>query len=167
MREYSGLQGGCPKGKGNRGHTGGANAGITSLFQSLSCIRKFTLESFRQKKSVNEEDYFQQLKSAWPKKCEVPLSLIALADEAVARFPESPRLWCMRGNLMELGPAEVPHELGEALASYRRATEIDPSFAAAWEEIGHYYDAILDDEKSAAEYFAKARALKTDEPASG
>lgn len=68
----------------------------------------------------------------------------------------------MRGNLIELGPAEIPHELGEALASYRRATEIDPSFAEAWKEIGHYYDAILGDEKSAAGYFAKARALKTD-----
>ena len=131
-------------------------------FQSQSTARRGSSVIVRRKKAVNEEDYFQRIKSAWPKKCEASLSLIALADEAVARFPESPRLWCMRGNLIELGPAEAPHELGEALASYRRATEIAPCFTEAWEEIGHYYDSILDDEKSAAEYFAKARALKTD-----
>lgn len=112
--------------------------------------------------AVTEEDYFQQIKSSWPKKCDASLSLIALADAAIARFPDSPRLWCMRGNLIELGPADVPYDLGEALASYQRATEIDPSFAEAWEEIGHYYEAILDDDKSAAAYFARAHALNTD-----
>jgi hypothetical protein len=110
--------------------------------------------------AMNEEDYFQRIRGAWPKEGEASLSLIALADEATARFPSSARLWCLRGNLIELGPEETPHELSDALASYQCASEIDPMFAEAWEEIGHYYDAVLDDEAGAQQYFQRAETLR-------
>ena len=66
----------------------------------------------------------------------------------------------MRGNLIELGPKETPHELKEALASYRRAAEIDPTFAEAWDEIGHYYDVILAEPLAAQEYFQRAKTIR-------
>jgi hypothetical protein len=109
---------------------------------------------------VTEEEYYQRIRSDWPKKKEASLALIALADEAVASFPRSPRLWCMRGNLITLGPEENPHSLADALASYQRATEVDPSFAEAWEEIGHHYDVILTDEEGARPFFERAASLK-------
>lgn len=109
---------------------------------------------------MTEEEYYQRIRSQWPKKEEASLALIAVADEAVAQFPLSPRLWCMRGNLITLGPEENPHSLADALASYQRAAEVDPTFAEAWEEIGHHYDAILDDEEAAQPFFERAAALK-------
>lgn len=109
---------------------------------------------------MTEEEYYQRIRSQWPKKEEASLALIALADEAVAHFSRSPRLWCMRGNLISLGTEDCPHSLADALASYRRAVEVDPGFAEAWEEIGHHYDAILDDEDGARPFFERAAALK-------
>ena len=109
---------------------------------------------------MTEEDYHRQIRNQWPEKGEASLEVIALCDEAVARFPQSPRLWCMRGNLITLGPENTPHSLVDALASYQRASEIDPSFAEAWDEIGHYHDAILGDEEGARQFFERAATLK-------
>ena len=91
---------------------------------------------------------------------EVPLETIELADEAVRACPRSPKLWCVRGNLIELGPESSPHGLDEALRSYQRALEIDPHFSEGWEEIGHYYDAILGDQAGAQPYFRRAEKLR-------
>jgi hypothetical protein len=109
---------------------------------------------------VSEEDYIAAIQDAWPKEGEAPLTMIALADEATARFPDSPRLWCMRGNLIELGPEDSPHDLSDALASYERAVRIEPAFAEGWEEIAHFHDAVLDDETSAKRFFERAAALR-------
>ncbi len=68
----------------------------------------------------------------------------------------------MRGSLIQLGPKSCPHPLSESLASYQRAVELDPKFIEAWDEIGHYYDAVLGDEKTAVEYFRKAKRLRYD-----
>ena len=109
---------------------------------------------------VSEEDYIVAIRDAWPKDGEAPLTLIALADEATVRFPDSPRLWCMRGNLIELGPEDSPHELSDALASYERAVRIEPAFAEGWEEIAHFHDVVLDDEASAKRFFEQAAAIR-------
>jgi tetratricopeptide (TPR) repeat protein len=109
---------------------------------------------------VNEKDYITELKNRWPRKCDATLETIALADEAVRAFPRSPQLWCMRGNLIELGPESCPHALDDALASYKRAIEINPQFAEAWEEVGYFHDNVLDDETSAQPYFHEAKRLR-------
>jgi hypothetical protein len=77
---------------------------------------------------VTENDYIEELKNRWPRTTETKAALetVALADEATRAFPGSPKLWCMRGNLIELGPENSPHGLDEALASYERAIEVDP-----------------------------------------
>jgi tetratricopeptide (TPR) repeat protein len=54
----------------------------------------------------------------------------------------------------------APHSLDEALACYQKAVEIDPQFARAWEEIGWFHDAVLDDKTTAEKYFRKAKTLK-------
>jgi len=66
----------------------------------------------------------------------------------------------MRGNLIELGPENTPHTLQDALESYQTAVKLDPKFAEAWEEIGHYYDAVLADEKSAQKFLQEAERLR-------
>lgn len=111
---------------------------------------------------MTEIDYISDLEARWPQDdtSDVPLETIAIADEAVRAFPLSARLWEMRGCLIQLGPECCPHPLEESLRSFRRAVELDPQFADAWDEMGHYYDAVLDDEKTANEYFDKAKRLR-------
>jgi tetratricopeptide (TPR) repeat protein len=109
---------------------------------------------------VTENDYITELKTRWPRDREASLELIALADEAVRIFSQSPQLWCMRGCLIQLGPEGNPHSLDDALASFKHAIELDPQFAEAWEEIGYFYDYVLDDEASAQPYFREAVRLK-------
>lgn len=111
---------------------------------------------------MKENDYITQLKARWPRthSDEVPLETIVLADEAVRAFPQSPRLWCIRGDLIQLGPEDNPHSLDDARACYQRATEIDPQFVEAWESLGHFHNAVLDDEATAQRFFSEAERLK-------
>jgi hypothetical protein len=116
--------------------------------------------------AMTEHEYISRLRSGWPQGSDASLEVIALADEAVRAFAHSARLLVMRGDLIQLGPEACPHTLEEALHCYQRAVEFEPRFADAWEEIGHYHDAILDDESAAKPYFERARSLRG-EPAAG
>jgi tetratricopeptide (TPR) repeat protein len=109
---------------------------------------------------MTESEYINKLKVSWPKNCDASIGTITLADEAICAFPKSAQLWCMRGSLIQLGPENCPHSLNDVLACYQKAIEIDPQFAEAWEEIGYFYDAVLDDEAGAEKYFTEAKKLK-------
>ena len=103
---------------------------------------------------------WRELKKRWPRNGDATLNTIALADEATRAFPRSAQLWCMRGSLIQLGGEDCPHSLDDALASYKQATAIDPQFAEAWQEIGYFYDNVLDDEATAQQYFREAERLR-------
>lgn len=109
---------------------------------------------------MTENDYIAELKARWPRDCDASLDTISIADEAVRASPQSPRLWCIRGDLIQLGPESCPHSLDDALACYQRAIEIDPQFAKAWESVGHFHNAILDDEATAQKFFREAKRLR-------
>lgn len=109
---------------------------------------------------MTEDEYIAELQKRWPRQGDAALETINLADEAVRRFPGSPKLLCMRGNLIELGPENCPHSLDDALACYKRAIEIDPQFAEAWEEVGYFYHNVLDEEDVAKPYLREAERLK-------
>jgi tetratricopeptide (TPR) repeat protein len=78
----------------------------------------------------------------------------------VRAFPDSPKLWCMRGDLIQLASESCPHSLDDARACYQRATEIDPQFIEAWESLGHFHNAVLDDETTAQRFFSEAERLR-------
>lgn len=112
---------------------------------------------------MTEDDYISQLRAGWPhgpEVCEASLEVLALVDAAVRAFPQSARLWVMRGNLIQLGSKACPYSLAESLASYQQAVEIDPQFPEAWEEMGYYHDVILSDESAAEKYFREAERLR-------
>jgi tetratricopeptide (TPR) repeat protein len=88
-----------------------------------------------------------------------PLETLDLADEAVRRFPESPRLWQQRGDLIQLGDGESAHSLEEVLHCYETAVKLNPDFAEAYESIGYYFDAIDEDFPRAEAAFLKATQL--------
>ena len=111
---------------------------------------------------MTEDDYISALRAGWPRDGDASLEVIALADEAIRSFPQSARLWLMRGEIIQLGPESCPHPLAESLSSFQRAVELEPEFAEAWDEIGHYHDAVLADEKAAQRFFRKAERLRGD-----
>jgi tetratricopeptide (TPR) repeat protein len=113
-------------------------------------------------KVMTEEDYIAELRERTPRnaRMKAPPETIALADEAVRTFPHSPRLWFVRGNLIWLCPENCLHSLNEALASYKRAIEIDPSYADAWEQAGCFHQDVLHDEPAAQQYFREAEKLR-------
>jgi len=109
---------------------------------------------------MSEEEYIRELRERTTVGNGASLEIVALADEAVRDFPRSAKLWCLRGDLIQLGPENTPHSLDDALACFQRAIEIDPGFAEAWEELGHFYHVVLDDETGAQPYFREAERLK-------
>jgi tetratricopeptide (TPR) repeat protein len=66
----------------------------------------------------------------------------------------------MRGNLIELGSADIPYTFEDALACYERAVSIDPNFAEGYEEIGHFYDAVMPNPSRARRAFRKAVEIR-------
>ncbi|MBB5035182.1 tetratricopeptide repeat protein [Prosthecobacter vanneervenii] len=115
---------------------------------------------------MSENEYISELRARWPRgwssdqpNFEATPETIALADEAVREFPDSPKLWCMRGDLIQLASESCPHSLDDVLACYQRATEIDPQFVEAWESMGHFHSAVLDDEHTAQRFFNEAERL--------
>jgi tetratricopeptide (TPR) repeat protein len=112
---------------------------------------------------MDETEYIDKLKSLAPAEGEEASSqVIGLADEAVRAWPDSSKLWCMRGSLIQLGAEDNPYELGEALVSYERAIAADPKCVEAYEEIGHFYDAVMDDVERAKPFFHQAAMLKNE-----
>ena len=113
---------------------------------------------------MDEIDYIEKLKSSYPAEGEdAPNETLALADEAVSAFPRSAKLWCIRGDLILLGSGEPSHELVDALTSYEQAIAVDPKCVEAYEEIGHFYDLVMDDEERAKPFFEQAALLKGEE----
>lgn len=109
-----------------------------------------------------EEDYIEALRERRPKGMPgTSMETLDLADEAVLRFPESPRLWQQRGDLIELGDGKSAHSLEDALQCYETAVKLDPDFAEAYESIGYYFDVIDVDLPRAEAAFFKATQLGT------
>ena len=109
----------------------------------------------------SEQDYVNLLRRRWPRGEDASLEVLGIADEAVAAFPHSTSLWCMRAALIQLGSGDAPYTLDEALASYQRALAADPSSVEALEDIAHFYDAVRGDSEKAATYFAQAKQARS------
>ena len=110
---------------------------------------------------MEESAYIERLKSSYPAEGgDVLNEVLACADEAVRAFPQSAELWCIRGDLIQLGSEDSPYELADALASYARALAADPKCVEAYEGIGYFYDLVMDDEERAKPNFERAAELK-------
>ena len=78
-------------------------------------------------------------------------------EDALAAEPNSPELWVLRGDALQLAEGGTT-SLEDARRSYLRAAQIDPSYADAYDSLGHFYFAVIDDAKTAIEYFEAAIA---------
>lgn len=109
--------------------------------------------------SLTETDYISKISSLIPDEGDVPVAVMSVVEESIAEHPLSPKLWCLRGDLIQLAEKDAGYELNDALISYRRALEIDPSNAEAYESIGYYEDAITNNLAYAESSFRKAIEL--------
>ena len=109
---------------------------------------------------MKESDYVEKLFALWPTEGETSDEALALADGAVRAYPESAKLWCMRGDLIQLGPADITYSLDDALACYERAVSINPNFAEGYEEIGHVHDAVMPNPGRARRAYREAARIR-------
>jgi tetratricopeptide (TPR) repeat protein len=105
---------------------------------------------------MTENEYLEKISQLWPDSDEVSPEVLALSDEAVQAYPDAPELWCMRGHLIELAPEDYPVPLSEAANCYRKAADLDPEYADAWESLGYYLDNYDEDLDEAEEAFRRA-----------
>ena len=83
---------------------------------------------------------------------------LRLVEEAIIAFPRSPKLLCMKGDLIQLSDGSG-YSLSDAAACYERAAFIDPSCAEAFESLGYFHDVVSDDPERAESAFRTAIAL--------
>ena len=83
--------------------------------------------------------------------------IVSQIEEELERAPTA-ELWILRGDAIQLCEDDEI-EIEDAEASYRQALELDPRSADAFESLGHYTYAILDDARGALEYFHRAIEL--------
>jgi tetratricopeptide (TPR) repeat protein len=107
---------------------------------------------------MTESEYIKAIKQTLNERYEATTQSYQCMVEALAAYPSSAALWCLRGDIIQLGDGTGP-ELPEALASYERAVALDPNCAEAYEEIGNYFDVIEDNPAKAESYFRKAIEL--------
>lgn len=118
-------------------------------------------KSFRQRVvSMTEDEYFGLIRGQWPESEgeEASGELVQLVSQALAKYPHSPRLLVMRGDLIQLSPDSPGIHIEEALECYRKAIEIDPRYIDGWTSIGYFLDVIADDFRAAEDAFRRAIA---------
>jgi tetratricopeptide (TPR) repeat protein len=76
---------------------------------------------------------------------------------ALRDFPDSPALWCLRGDTIQLldTPGDDP-SLAAAEQCYIKAISLAPTDPVAHESLGCFYDAVLDDPARAEPFFRRA-----------
>ena len=92
---------------------------------------------------TNEAEYIQQLEKMSQG---VPCSpaALTLADNAVAAFPQSARLWCLRGTVICKCLNDCSYTLEDAVRCHEKAVELDPHCAQAHEELARHCKGFLE-----------------------
>lgn len=92
---------------------------------------------------VSESEYIAALKTQWPKEPTASRGVLSLACLAVQEHPQSAILWFLRGQLMFMSPADYIFSKLDAITSFEKAVELDPSLADAYRQLRH--DGVQDD----------------------
>ena len=112
---------------------------------------------------MTEIEFFEQLKRRWPHDRASPeptCATIELADAAVRAWPLSAQLWTARGDLLQLADTDCGYPLREVERCYRHAIKADPLYAEAYEELGRFLAASMDNRRKAKRFLDKARRLR-------
>lgn len=116
---------------------------------------------------MTEEEYFELIKCRSPSRNELEPTpeTIALCDQSVIDFPNSARLWVMRGYFIQLINYDGEmHPLSEVERSYKMAIAADPIDTEAYTELGFFLDAVMSKPRKAKQYFHKAWLINRNQP---
>jgi len=78
-------------------------------------------------------------------------------DVALEESP-SAELWILRGDAIQLSDG-LTHTVADAEQSYLRAAELEPLSSFAYESLGYFHLAVMDDAATAKTFFERALAL--------
>jgi tetratricopeptide (TPR) repeat protein len=82
---------------------------------------------------------------------------IPLVEQALAEAPTM-ELWLLRGRLIQLSDQQG-YSLQDAAHSFQEAAACAPEDPEPLEELGHFYDAVMDDLPAAEQHFRQALQL--------
>ena len=108
---------------------------------------------------MTESDYIRRIKTEWPRSDQVSAAKpLRLVEEGLSAFPGSAKLFCMKGDLIQLSDGQQ-YELAEAMRCYQQAADLAPKSPEAFESLGFFFDAIESDLARAESAFRKAVQL--------
>ena len=108
---------------------------------------------------MTESDYIQKIKRAWPRSLQASaMKALRLVEEGFSAFPSCAKLFCMKGDLIQLSDG-TRYELAEALRCYQQAADLAPESPEAFESLGFLLDAIESDWNRAEVAFRRAAEL--------
>jgi tetratricopeptide (TPR) repeat protein len=114
---------------------------------------------------MTEQEYISRIIERWPSGGQLPShEILELALEAVARYPLSPKLLCLRGDLYQLEHRAWSNSFDPniPLLLYQHALSLDAGNADALTEIGFIYDIYFQDFSKAEAAFRSAISIGAD-----
>lgn len=111
------------------------------------------------------DEYLNLIESGWPEKDHPPADeLLRLAEKAISAHPTSPKIICVRADLLQLraifsAGSEAASLLDQAGDAYKASIAIDSSYAAAHEALGFMMFTFGNNPGEAENYFRSAIAL--------
>jgi Tfp pilus assembly protein PilF len=111
--------------------------------------------------TVTEQDLIDSICDSLPESGGSSSKHVDAVDEALRRYPESTRLWLLRGDLIQTSnDVDDGRELEDACRSYERALEIDRGCSEVHRSLGHYFDAMMPDPALSRFHFRRAADLR-------
>ena len=105
---------------------------------------------------MTEAEYISQIRQRIREEGRIFNDSFDLLRAALAEYPDSPSLWCLRGDMIQLSDEDAGCSLDDVLPSYEKALDLDPNCGEAYESIGYFYDKVLDAPAIAEAYFRTA-----------
>jgi len=111
---------------------------------------------------MEEGEYIQELQER-SRGSECSPATLTLTENAVAAFPKSARLWCLRGNVICRCLEDCNYSIEDAVRCYQKATELDPFYAHAHEKLAHYSNEFMEDPAAARRHYKVAAWIRRHE----
>ena len=110
---------------------------------------------------MTKEEYIKRIYASRNEKGWATRATLDLIEAALREYPHAPDLWCLRGNMIQLGDESWDdYALDAAQDSYRRALEESPDYAEAYESLGWFFDAVEDNPSEAEPFFRRALEME-------
>ncbi len=129
---------------------------------AIGCADEWASRWPSEHNDMTEDDYRNAIADAWESDDVVWSRVVELVERALRDYPNSAKSWCALGEAIEMAgltEESPPYPPDEVLRCHEKAASLDANCAEAQEEIGYYYDVLVDDPQRAVVAFRKAIRL--------